>query len=1083
MRILLAANASYVPPRGGATRSNIVWLEALARQGHECRVVAALLARDSAQRLRQLQDEQIPVEVLHSTEGYEAVRRGPFLVYSAAEPARRNELLRDQMREFQPDWVLVSSEDVGQVLLREALRYAPGRVVYLAHTPQFFPFGPKSWSPSAQGAELVRQATGIVVIGTHMAGYVEKHLGRSAQVIHPPIYGPGPWPNLAQFDGGLVTIINPCTVKGLPVFLEIARRMPELRFGALPGWGTTAADRRALEALPNVTLLANRRDIEAILAVTRVLLMPSLWYEGFGLIVMEAMLRGIPVVASDSGGLVEAKAETGFVIPVKSIERYEPVYDERALPRAVVPPQDPEQWVSALRKLLADRAVYDEESRRSREAALRFVGSIDERSLGRWLAGLPEGRRMRILLAHNSLYYPAHGGGDRSNRLLIEALAARGHSCRVVARLGSFGADVHEQYLKDLAARRIEVLSTDDGVVVFRLNGVEAHVLTNHPKLRAYFSREIDDFTPDIIISSTDDPAQLMLEAALEHSSARVVYLARATLALPFGPDCAFPSAAKTEVLRRADAAVGVSEYVAAYMRERGGMHAVHVPISLMDAGPLPPVLGRFENEFVTLVNPCAVKGISIFLALADRMPEVRFAAVPTWGTNEADRRALKACANVKVLPPVDNIDELLARTRVLLVPSVWAEARSRIIVEAMLRGVPVLASDVGGIPEAKMGIPYLLPVRPIERYRAEVDEHMVPVAEVPPQDAAPWEEALRRVLTDRAHYEELSRASRESAVNYVTNVLTVEPFERLLRDVLDRPRRHDATPAKTLPTEAPQSALEKLSPERRRLLALRLKKAAPAQPQVNLWFPSLEMRPGACVRLFAFPHAGAGAAAFFGWNEKLSNMLSVCPVRLPGRESRLSEPPYRDMSPLIEALGNAIQPHTAQPFAFFGHSMGAGVAFELARWLRRRDLPLPVALLVSAARAPQFRTALALTGEPSDEEFIQEIRRREGMPPEVLDDPELMRLILPPLKADTMLYRNYVYSGEPPLPCPIRAYGGVSDPNVSREHLEAWAEQTSSGFALRMFPGGHFYLRSDQSGFLEAASRDTEEILAAARA
>ncbi len=1082
MRILLAANASYVPPRGGATRSNIVWLEALARQGHECRVVAALLARESAERLKQLQDEQVPVEVLHSEEGYEAVRRGPFLVHSASEPARRNELLRDQIREFRPDWVLISSEDVGQVLLREALNCAPGRVVYLAHTPQFLPFGPESWSPSAQGAELARQATGIVVIGAHMAAYVEKHLGRTAQVIHPLIYGPGPWPNLARPDDGLVTIINPCTVKGLPIFLEIARRMPECRFGALPGWGTTAADRRALEALPNVTLLANRRDIEDILAVTRVLLMPSLWYEGFGLIVMEAMLRGIPVVASDSGGLVEAKAGTGFVIPVRPIEEYEPVYDERALPRAVVPPQNPEQWVSALRKLLADRNLYDEESRRSREAALRFVGSLDERSLGRWLEGLAPGRRMRILLAHNSLYYPAHGGGDRSNRLLIEALAARGHTCRVIARLGSFGAGVHEQYLKELAARGIQVLSADDGVVEFRLNGVEARVLTNHPKLRAYFSHEITRFAPDIIISSTDDPAQLMLEAALEHSSARVVYLARATLALPFGPDCAFPSAVKTEVLRRADAAVGVSEYVAAYMRGHGGMDAVHVPISLMDPGPLPPVLGRFNNEFVTLVNPCAVKGISIFLALADRMPDVRFAAVPTWGTNEADRRALEARANVRILPPVDNIDELLSRTRVLLVPSVWAEARSRIIVEAMLRGVPVLASDVGGIPEAKMGVPYLLPVRPIEHYRAEVDEHMVPVAEVPPQDAAPWEEALKRVLSDRAHYEELSRASREAALRYVTNVLTIEPFERLLRDVLDRPRRRDAAPAGPLSKEAPQSALEKLSPERRRLLALRLKKAAPAQSQANLWFPALEMRPGACVRLFAFPHAGAGASAFSGWNDKLSSALSVCPVRLPGRENRLSEAPFREMGALVEALGKTIQPHASKPFAFFGHSMGAGVAFELARWLRRHELPLPVALLVSAARAPQFRTAHAGTAEPTDEEFIAEIRRREGMPPEVLDDPELMRFLLPPLKADTTLYRNYAYSAEAPLPCPIRAYGGTSDPNVSREHLEPWAEQTSANFALRMFPGGHFYLRSDQAGFLEAVGNDVDEILAAVR-
>ena len=131
-------------------------------------------------------------------------------------------------------------------------------------------------------------------------------------------------------------MINPCAVKGISIFLELAARCPDVAFGALPGWGTTAADRRALEALPNVTLLPNcRRHRRGARARTRVLLMPSLWYEGFGLIVMEAMLRGIPVIASDSGGLVEAKMGTGFVIPVPPIERYEPVFDERGMPRPV----------------------------------------------------------------------------------------------------------------------------------------------------------------------------------------------------------------------------------------------------------------------------------------------------------------------------------------------------------------------------------------------------------------------------------------------------------------------------------------------------------------------------------------------------------------------------------------------------------------------------------------------------------------------------------------------------------------------------------------------------------------------------
>jgi glycosyltransferase involved in cell wall biosynthesis len=367
MRILLTAGASYVPPRGGATRSNLVWLEHLAAAGHACRIVCGTLPRDEAGRARQMREEEIaPGDTAGS----------PMQIVAEADPARRVEALARQIREFAPDWVLVSSEDLGHMLVREASRCAPGRVVYLAHTPQFYPFGPASWNPDARATELVRRAAAVVAIGRSTADYIRAHAGRPAVVVHPPIYGGGPWRDLGRFDSGLVTMINPCAVKGVAIFLEIARRMPALAFGALPGWGTTAGDRRDIEALPNIRLLPNCRDIEAVLERTRVLLMPSLWYEGFGLIVMEAMLRGIPVVSSDSGGLKEAKAGTGYVIPVRPIEEYQPVFDEHGMPRPVSEPQDIDPWVEALETLLGDRAAYESEARRSREAALRFVGGL-----------------------------------------------------------------------------------------------------------------------------------------------------------------------------------------------------------------------------------------------------------------------------------------------------------------------------------------------------------------------------------------------------------------------------------------------------------------------------------------------------------------------------------------------------------------------------------------------------------------------------------------------------------------------------------------------------------------------------------
>jgi glycosyltransferase involved in cell wall biosynthesis len=230
--------------------------------------------------------------------------------------------------------------------------------------------------------------------------------------------------------------------------------------------------------------------------------------------------------------------------------------------------------------------------------------------------------------------------------------------------------------------------------------------------------------------------------------------------------------------------------------------------------------LGRFDNCFVTMVNPCAGKGLVIFLALVRHFPEVRFAAVPTWGTTGADMAALRALPNITILHPTDNIDDILRQTRVAVVPSLWAEARSRIILEAMARAIPVLASNVGGMAEAMLGMDYVLPVNPVARYRPDVDELMVPVMDIPEQDPRPWIEALGHLLTDRAHYCDLSARSRATALAYAGSV-TVEPFEAYLKDRLRLPRRYHA-PVHTRPTAA--HPVHSLSPNKRRLLAARLK-------------------------------------------------------------------------------------------------------------------------------------------------------------------------------------------------------------------------------------------------------------------
>lgn len=382
MRILLTANASYVPPRGGSTRSNLVWLEHLASRGHDCRVVAPAILKDSEykkDRVRaDLEDQEIRVTRVRTDPklGFDVLKRDDITVYSVSHPDNLRAVLRHRILRFQPDWVLVSTEDLGQALLREAFQAAPDRVVYLAHTPQMFPFGPASLNRNPAGKKLVLQSAGIVAIGDHTASYIEEHLGRRPEVIHPPVYGTPPFPARDPASGGLITMINASAVKGISIFLELARRFPQYQFGALRGWGTTERDLKALNKVPNVRMLRKVKHIEQILMKTKILLMPALWHEGFGLVVMEAMLRGVPVLASDMGSLIEAKAGTNYVLPVTPIKEYKAVFDENRMPEPIVPEQDVEPWAKALEELMENADLYAEECRAAREAANRFVPTV-----------------------------------------------------------------------------------------------------------------------------------------------------------------------------------------------------------------------------------------------------------------------------------------------------------------------------------------------------------------------------------------------------------------------------------------------------------------------------------------------------------------------------------------------------------------------------------------------------------------------------------------------------------------------------------------------------------------------------------
>ncbi|HZL96669.1 MAG TPA: alpha/beta fold hydrolase [Vicinamibacterales bacterium] len=213
--------------------------------------------------------------------------------------------------------------------------------------------------------------------------------------------------------------------------------------------------------------------------------------------------------------------------------------------------------------------------------------------------------------------------------------------------------------------------------------------------------------------------------------------------------------------------------------------------------------------------------------------------------------------------------------------------------------------------------------------------------------------------------------------------------------------------------------------------------------------------------KLFCLPYAGTGASLFHPWSDKLASTLEVCPIQLPGRENRVTEQSFATLEPLVQTLADVLPPVLDGPYALFGYSMGALVAFELTRELRRRQLRLPSKLLVAAHPAPHLVRRRKPVHHLPESRFIQAIRRLHGTPDAVFEHGELRALMLPLLRADFAVCETYAHEADAPLECPITAFGGHHDHEVNRRELEAWREQTRAEFSLRLIPGGHFFIHT----------------------
>lgn len=244
-----------------------------------------------------------------------------------------------------------------------------------------------------------------------------------------------------------------------------------------------------------------------------------------------------------------------------------------------------------------------------------------------------------------------------------------------------------------------------------------------------------------------------------------------------------------------------------------------------------------------------------------------------------------------------------------------------------------------------------------------------------------------------------------------------------------------------------------------------------PTVSRATPWLPFGEP-PAARPRLYCLPNAGAGAASFAPWRRLADPGVTLCPVQPPGRAERFREAPHTSVDTLVDALADALHEQFTGRYALYGHSVGALVVFELVRRLRRTGLPLPVHLFVSGRAAPQLPDTRATLRDLPTDELIDELARMGGTPPEVLRERSLMDSLLPLLRADFAVNETYAYRPEPPLDLPLTVFGGHADPRADEPELAAWREQTSGPFALRMFPGGHFFLHDHANVLIQEIAR-----------
>lgn len=235
-----------------------------------------------------------------------------------------------------------------------------------------------------------------------------------------------------------------------------------------------------------------------------------------------------------------------------------------------------------------------------------------------------------------------------------------------------------------------------------------------------------------------------------------------------------------------------------------------------------------------------------------------------------------------------------------------------------------------------------------------------------------------------------------------------------------------------------------------------------------NPWVSTINKTATSKIRLFCLPYAGGSSLIYRDWQNGFSDAIEVCPVNLPGRGSRIIEPLHANMTSLAKAVKDGLLPFLDQPFAFAGHSMGGTLSFEVTKLLRSLGLPLPVKLFISGCGAPHFPLLEERTFDLPEDELIEELRRLNGTPAEILDNRELLRILLPVIRADFSVCQTYEYVEEPPLDVPITVMRGAEDHDIPEEAAVAWREQTEDEFLCITLPGDHFFCHAEKDRIID---------------